>query len=331
MKSAVLAIVLAAGSFASAPALADQDINTQTNFAFGGARTDAGNATAIFDPALAGAVAAGGLQLVGLSQQLDWADQTLVDIKSNRDLFYVSAGTNDFLSGLVLGDLDPVASVGRLYGALDELYGMGGRYFVVPNLMPVGKLPILDLFGLDATQRAGLNFLTSTFNAILAGQMAQFEATHPGAYVVVVDVEGIVAGLESDPSFVNTTTACIVTGLPACDGFLFLDFVHPTEEVYALYAQAAYDGLVDVILNDDNPSNDEDVNGRLFRRVITLGDSLADTGAYNDTVLRATGMPGLTSPPYYQGRFSDGPNVIDVLEGLMNVKYPSEFYPQPAN
>lgn len=332
MKSAVLAAVFAAGSLLSVPAAsADKDINTQVNFAFGGARTDMGNATGIFDPALAGAVGAAGLQLVGLTQQLDQAAATLVDIKPNRDLFYLSAGTNDFLSGLVLNDLDPGVSAGRIAGALDTLYGMGARYFVVPNLAPVGNLPLLGLFGLDADQRAGLNFLTSVFNAILAGQVAQFEATHPGAYVVLVDVEGIVNGLATNPNFFDTSTPCIFTGAPACDGFLFLDLVHPTEEVYALYAQAAYDGLVDVILTDDNPDNDEDVNGRLFRRTITLGDSLADTGAYSDVVFRATGTPGNPTPPYFQGRFSDGLSVIDYLEDLMNVKYPSEFYPQPAN
>jgi len=320
MKNVVIPAIIAAVSMSST-ALAHGP-NTEVNFAFGGARTDALNATAIFDPATAGAVNAAGLQMLGLSQQLAFAEEALGKVKKD-DVFYLSVGTNDFLSSLVLQDLDIQVSVNRIVAALDDLYtNKKARYIVVPNLAPVGLLPLLALpggpVGLPAPVLAGLNFQTSAFNQLLAAAAEQFEAEHCDAQIVIVDVESIVNELVANPA-INSVVPCNITGAPSCEGFLFVDFVHPTTTVYAKYAEAARDGLRDAGFKK-RPT-----------RVITFGDSLADTGSYNDVVLRATGTPGLPEAQgYFAGRFSDGPTSIDYLEELLRVKHASEFFSQPA-
>ena len=50
-------------------------------------------------------------------------------------------------------------------------------------------------------------------------------------------------------------------------------------------------------------------------QIVAFGDSLSDTG--NDLI--AFGSP---QPPYYQGRFSNGPNWIDDLAGKLGVPDP---------
>lgn len=326
MKKCIPA-AFAIATMLSSTALADSPhVNTRTNFAFGGARSDAMNATAIFAPELAGAVGAAGLELWGLPQQFAAANESLdLPVKrNNKSLFYLSVGTNDFLSGLLLGNLDPAATAARIGDALETMHGMGARTIVVPNLLPVGDLPFwTNLAPVPPEVRALLNNLTAYFNyALLPGVVAQFEAAHAadGVHVVVLDVAGIYASL---PATFNRTQTCERAGaLPACDGYFFVDDVHPTSAVYAAYADAAFAAL-DALAEDD-----EDENRRFFHRVITFGDSLADTGSFNDVVLRSTGAP--FSPVFYQGRFSNGPNVIDFLEdeNHLNVLYPSQFYQQ---
>ncbi len=335
MKNVIIPALIAAVSMSST-AFAHGP-NTEVNFAFGGARTDALNATAIFDPATAAQVNAAGLQLLGLTQQLAFAEETLGKVEK-KDVFYLSVGTNDFLSSLVLQDLDLQVSVNRVVAALEDLYTeKKARYIVVPNLAPVGLLPLLALpggpVGLPPEALAGLSAQSSGFNQLLAAAAADFEADHRDAQIVIVDVESIVKGIVADP-LVNSVVPCNLTGAPSCEGFLFLDWVHPTTTVYARYAEAARAGLraAGFRAPAEGQSCRAAGGSKSANRVITFGDSLADTGSYNDVVLRATGTPGLPEEQgFFAGRFSDGPTSIDHLEELLCVKHPSEFFQQPAS
>src|SRR5579872_6310142 len=55
--------------------------------------------------------------------------------------------------------------------------------------------------------------------------------------------------------------------------------------------------------------------GSQITQIVAFGDSLSDTG--NDLI--AFGSP---QPPYYQGRFSNGPNWIDDLAAKLGVPDP---------
>ncbi len=55
-----------------------------------------------------------------------------------------------------------------------------------------------------------------------------------------------------------------------------------------------------------------------YSQIVAFGDSLSDTG--NDYILSGDTSP--QSPPYYDGRFSNGPNWIDQLSALLGVADP---------
>lgn len=66
-----------------------------------------------------------------------------------------------------------------------------------------------------------------------------------------------------------------------------------------------------------------------FTGIYVLGDSLSDTGNVFAASAAATGV-GSPPPPYFQGRFSNGPIWIDQLAQKLNLDYPTPFI-QVAN
>jgi phospholipase/lecithinase/hemolysin len=288
---------------------------TDVNFAFGGATTGAANATAAFAPELDAAVRAAGLELVGLETTLELALQTLDGVDGARDVFWVWAGLNNYL----IGGLDPTVAPGQLVAAMESLYAeLGARLFVVPNLFRGGMLPLAAALPPGAAD--GLSALTAAHNAVLASALAGFAATHPDATVVPVDVAAIFASFAANPTFTNLTESCVDVALPqglGCEGWLFFDTVHPTSAAMAYVAQAAADATVAAR------------HGAPVRRVVTIGDKQSDTGMFYDTALRSVGQGFPPSPPFYAGRFADGPNALDQYEALIAPAYPTTFFAQP--
>jgi phospholipase/lecithinase/hemolysin len=67
-----------------------------------------------------------------------------------------------------------------------------------------------------------------------------------------------------------------------------------------------------------------------FFRMISFGDSFSDTGMGFHTVERVIGTGLPPSPPYFSGRFTNGPNVVDYINELLELRLPSSFFPQPT-
>lgn len=284
------------------------------NFAFGGATTNGQNATALFAPELDAAASAVGLELVGLSQQLDFAETVLPNVDSNRDVFWLWAGTNNILIGAITGAPDPTLAPNELKAAMERLYKeVGARHFVVPNLMLLGNIP---QFNKDPNTQAAINGLTAQQNMLLAQTIAEFRADYPRANVIELDVQSLFLGLEASGEFGNTNEACFTVGLPngiPCSNFLYADDIHFTSSAAARIAELAAPELANMGV----------------RRIITLGDSFVDTGSFYNTIERATGQ-GFPGFPFYEGRFSDGPNVIDHLEAMIVPDFASSAFPQPS-
>lgn len=308
MKQFLLGFLLVAISTAS-----NAFPRNDSNFAFGGATTNTQNATAIFAPELAGAVNAVGLELFGLTQQLEFAEAALANIDSSRDVFWLWAGTNNILAGAVTGAADPTVAPKDLKAAMTRLYKrLGARIFVVPNLMLLGNIP---QFNQDPATQQGINALTAGQNALLAQAMAEFKAEFPDAQVIELDVQGLFLQLETSGQFNNTTEACFTTGLPngiPCSDYLYADDIH--------FSSAAAGEIVDLAMTE--------LAGVNVRRFITLGDSFSDVGSFYNTTLRSIGM-GIPAFPSFDGRFSDGPNVIDQLEAAIQPEFLSTAFAQP--
>jgi outer membrane lipase/esterase len=200
-----------------------------TNFAFGGARTGVG----MSPPDL--------LTQVGLFDSMT--------LSADPDaLYFVLAGGNDIRAAA--GDpAHAAAIVGQATAnvgmALDMLYGMGARTFVVPNLPNVGRSPEAIAGGPDAI--AGATFLSTAFNGGLASALDLFQMARPDASVIRFDTFLFLETLLANPAaygFKNTTAQCVLT--PGCnpDEYVFWDGVHPTARTHEILGLALADQVV---------------------------------------------------------------------------------------
>jgi hypothetical protein len=156
-------------------------------------------------------------------------------------------------------------------------------------------------------------------NQILAGVLAQFAATHADTLVVPIDVFSVFQVHRVSGQFAQTAVGCDMVlsaealAVPGtCDGFLYLDIVHPASVAWAPVAQAAADALV----------------GEDVARIITLGDSFSDLGSLSNTFVRTLGSP-FPLPPFTEGRFTEADNVVQQLEALLATDVQSSFFAQP--
>ncbi len=284
-----------------------------SNFGFGGATTNNVNATDLMAPILGPIVRIGGLDLIGMTHQLDFANAAIVDVDSERDVFWLWAGTNNILISSMTGLFDPNQAPLELFATMEKLYAnQGARVFVVPNLMLLGNLP---RFNTDETERNQVNEMTESHNAALSVLLEIFSATRPDATIIRLDVQSLFSELEASPEFKNVTEACFTTGLPngtSCSEYLYADDIH--------FSSAAAEKIADLAA--------ESLSNIHVRRFVTLGDSFVDTGSFFDTTQRTIGF-GIPSKPSFEGRFSDGLNVIDHVERALNVDIASRAFAQP--
>lgn len=126
-----------------------------------------------------------------------------------------------------------VAMVGRLYSA-------GARRFLVPNLVDVGKLPVIIGLG-DPDYARQLSDMTILFNQLVAGLPARF----PAARIQIASVYRLRVLIDRYPKafgFTNTTDPCYTAVALGGDGvvcahpekYWFWDPSHPTTRAHKL-------------------------------------------------------------------------------------------------
>jgi phospholipase/lecithinase/hemolysin len=111
-------------------------------------------------------------------------------------------------------DIDPPASFTQwnyeqLSILVGRLYAAGARNFLIPNLVDLGKLPLVISWG-DPTYAQQLSDMTVLFNQLLAGLPAQF----PNANIRIVDVYRFRTMIDRYPrafGFTNTTDGCYLS------------------------------------------------------------------------------------------------------------------------
>jgi outer membrane lipase/esterase len=151
-----------------------------TNFAFGGARSGSG------------------LSPKGMPNLLEQVAGFLGEAPPDPEsLVVLRAGANDYL------DAPPSTAVGEgvnrhLLGAVEHLAEAGLLRFLVPSELPWGFSPI-QLPGLGAAERQGLNALIARQNAALQGAMQDLAARR-GLVVVQPDFHGLFLAVRADPA-----------------------------------------------------------------------------------------------------------------------------------
>ncbi|HBE21059.1 MAG TPA: phospholipase [Cyanobacteria bacterium UBA11149] len=207
------------------------------NFAFGAAQTGQ------FGAGEFGQAVPGVLTQVGFFAN----DLAAIGQKADEDALYVVfAGPNDYQT---VPDSNPVESVGNLATAIQSLYALGARNFLVPNLPDLGKTPR----ALSPNPPVASDILTAktvAHNTLLDNAIDSLEGAIPDINIIGLDVFSELNKLRANPGqfgFTNVTDSCLnETTFTICnepDNYLFWDGIHPTTEGHKQLAQAAWQAL----------------------------------------------------------------------------------------
>ncbi|MFT3818390.1 MAG: SGNH/GDSL hydrolase family protein [Rubrivivax sp.] len=207
---------------------------TLNDYAVGGARSDTANSD----------IPSGELANSGLLAQVEQFRLNVADVADPLALYFVSGGSNDVLDAIASQDLsDPAvldglvnSLVGNLSAAVQQLYDIGARHFVLPLLPNLGLTPEAAGQGLAAD----LTALSLGINSVLADSYALLFADKPDAQVLVYDAYAKQTSILASPvdhGLANGTDACLdQPGVSDCSSFFFWDSLHPTAAASHLLA-----------------------------------------------------------------------------------------------
>ncbi len=144
-------------------------------------------------------------------------------------LYFVWGGANDLRDFGAAGALPAITNLGTIVG---QLYALGARHFMLPNLPDLGLTP--EALANGAPFAAGATFLSEQFNIGLAQTYAGMFAGMPGASYISFDTmlaqRALVTGSPGN-GFANVTDNCLTPPSTVCatpDTYLYWDTIHPT-------------------------------------------------------------------------------------------------------
>ena len=227
------------------PSLAGGDFGKKTavSFAWGGS----GSGGEVAGP--------GGFPVYGVLAQVEMFRQALHGKANEHALYAVWSGANDY----IFYGGQPATVVGNLALAIETLYRMGARSFLVPNLPDMGLAPLAQ----QEDQGAVFSQVVQWHNAALDQALDGLAATLPGIQIVRVDVFSLTHRLLATYSAEvpaleliapgSGAATCLFMNVAYCPttpvGFdvprplLFWDVLHPTTQVHEQVARAMYDRL----------------------------------------------------------------------------------------
>lgn len=225
-----------------------------TNFAWAGSRSGTGTYGLIFPNLLT--------QVGHYSSQRNKPVPNPALPDPATTLFTIWSGANDVFAHVESADpVTPAEVAGNIRMAITSLYADGGRYFLVPNLPPIGQIPsyVNDPFKGDLATA----FVTLA-NDALEDELESLESTLEGIHIIRLDVHQLFLDLMHDPAaygFTNVSeTAYIRYGtqpyeprdppygetVPNPDGYFYWDAAHGTTLTNLYIAEAAYHAVIAV-------------------------------------------------------------------------------------
>ncbi|EDX75133.1 GDSL-like lipase/acylhydrolase, putative [Coleofasciculus chthonoplastes PCC 7420] len=211
------------------------------NFAFGAAQTGTQG------------VGEFGELIPGMLTQVEWFEDDLAVAGQQADddaLYIVWGGPNDYQ---LVSEPEPEETVGNLAEAVQTLYDLGARNFLVPNLPDLGKTPRALSMGDDISM--SLTTLSQIHNTLLnrsLGDLSQLDDMN----IVEFDAFSMLNKTIANPEvkgFTNVTNSCIESlkddgkldgtqAFEVCDHpdeYLFWDGIHPTTVAHEQLADEA--------------------------------------------------------------------------------------------
>jgi len=193
----------------------------------------------------------------GMLTQVEWFEDDLAVAGQQADedaLYVVWGGPNDYQ---LVPDPEPMETVGNLAEAVQTLYDLGARNFLVPNLPDLGKTPRALSMGDDISMT--LTTLSQTHNTLLnrmLGDLSQLNNIN----IAQLDAFSLLNKTIANPEakgFTNVTDSCIrplshdgkldgTQAFEVCDNpdeYLFWDGIHPTTVAHAQLADDALEAL----------------------------------------------------------------------------------------
>jgi phospholipase/lecithinase/hemolysin len=215
------------------------------NFAFGGAGTGLSTTTPT------------GFTVPGLLGQV----QMFKDLQPSAALaapalYVLIAGSNDYVFSTPAAPADPVAIVGNIATAIQELYALGARNFLVLNVPDLGAVPLIP-----PEAKAGLTYLSGVHNQLLAQTLASLPAQLAQARIIAFDLasaaQNATAGMNTLVPALETfgypgLSFCLFTNPATCrdvpsfkvdPSYFYWDAEHPTATVHKLLGDKMYEAL----------------------------------------------------------------------------------------
>ncbi|KAF9663529.1 hypothetical protein SADUNF_Sadunf17G0060800 [Salix dunnii] len=168
----------------------------------------------------------------------------------SKSLIFINMGQNDMDLNKKLGynaTLDMGQYLAKpLSERLQMLYDLGGRKFLVSNVLPLGCRPFSISQEKPRTRCVErLNKLASKFNSYLPQMLKDLESTLSGSKFVLLDVYKVFEDVFSEPASYGISdishSCCAIDSarhIPICKGgevcsnrnqYAFFDAIHPTE------------------------------------------------------------------------------------------------------
>jgi phospholipase/lecithinase/hemolysin len=200
----------------------------------------------------------GNFYVPGVLGQIDMFRAALLGQRpSPRTLYFIWTGGNDYLPPPPALPAQPAEVVANITRAVETLYSLGARDFMIPNLPDLGLAPIAG------ANSAGLSLLTEGHNSLLAEARDDLATRLEGAKIILVDIHTTVQSMAGsfsatppalaiaspgtgavDCLFRNPTTCPDVNlTAPVADQLYFWDVLHPTTAAHAQLGQAMFDTL----------------------------------------------------------------------------------------
>lgn len=190
-------------------------------------------------------------QVPGVQVQTQIFANSLGGARADQNAVYaVWTGANDYL---LYGVTDPAAVVANIDSALRQLYALGARRLLVPNLPDLGTTPLAQ--AQQAT--TALSQLTTAHNAMLGVALARLQRDHRDATVTLVDIHASLNALAAKgaiqlwPPVLETVAPnsadCLLRAPGDCPEvdfsaplppLAYWDVIHPTTLVHEAMAQA---------------------------------------------------------------------------------------------
>jgi thermolabile hemolysin len=253
------------------------------NFAYSGAQTGLGNANHMPIP------------VPNVGEQIK-AFQRRDGALSENTLVSLVAGAND-----IFVETPAETSIARLKGHLQDLHALGGRHFLIANVL---SAPSLDM---------------GPFNQLFTAEMTEFSL--PDSEIMIVDVEGLAGTVRANPDLFGVLyfdePACGDCGTggnpdprdidPNPDEYSHWDNVHPSGRMNELWGKQALKVITGDFPGDfslDGTVNVEDLDGLVTEMVRGTndtffdlsGDGVVDTADLTTWLAEAAVLNGFDEP-----------------------------------